>query len=301
VIVDFHTHVGDFRRAIDTELQPVTWQSLIARLDEEGIDKAVLLPVYPSPENYIGPGFLTGGGMDVREQVLEAGRHGGRIIPFGNLDPRWMGNRPDADFGPLLDWFRAQGCRGIGEVTANLPFDDARVVNMFRQAGERGLPVLFHGIGFGAGQYGLQDEPGAPRLERLLQAAPRSAIVGHGQGFWAEIAAGLSAAEKLTYPQGPVAEEGALPRLLRAYPNLYADISAGSGHNALTRDPAYGPRFLEEFQDRILFGTDVCSGDAGGRMPHLALLQRLLAEGKLSPVAFGKITWGNAARLLGGL
>ena len=301
MIVDFHTHVGDFRRSTDTHQEPVTWQNLIARLDEEGIAKAVLLPVCPSPEDCIGPGFLTQGGMDVREQVLEACRHRDRLIPFGNLDPRWLGNSPSADFGPAFDWFQAQGCKGIGEVTANLPFDDARVINMFRQAGERSLPVLFHGIGFGAGTYGLQDEPGAPRLERLLQEASGTTIIGHGQGFWAEIAAGLTAEAKMTYPKGPITEEGALPRLLRSYPNLYADISAGSGHNALTRDPEYGLRFLDEFQDRLLFGTDVCSSDPGGCMPHLALLKHLLAEGKLSPSAFEKITSGNAIRLLGGL
>ncbi|NPV09899.1 MAG: amidohydrolase family protein [Anaerolineae bacterium] len=299
MILDFHIHVGDFRRAGDTERIPVTWDNLMERLDDEGIDKAVLLPVYPSPENYIGPAFLTSGGLDVRTQVLEAARYQDRIIPFGNLDPRWLGNSPEADFGPLLDWFQEQGCRGIGEITANVPIDDPRTVNMFRQAGARGLPVLIHNVGYLPGTYGLQDHPGAPGLAKLLEAAPQTNVVGHGQGFWAEIGAGLTMQEKMGYPKGAIEEEGALPRLLRQYPNLYGDISAGSGHNAITRDPEYGVRFINEFQDRLAFGTDVCFGGPQDRMPHLTTLKRLRDEGAISQEVFDKLTYRNALQLLG--
>ena len=100
------------------------------------------------------------------------------------------------------------------------------------------------------------------------------------------------------YPTGPVLEEGAVARLLRRYPNLYCDMSAGSGFGALTRDPAYGIRFLNEFQDRVLFATDVCSAGPKGRMPHLGYLRQLLAEGSLSQAAFDKITYQNALRIL---
>ena len=298
MIIDFHTHVGDLRRSQNEPRLPVTWENLIERLDDEGIDKAVLLPVPASPENTIGRQMLLGERVSIPEQVLDAACYPDRIIPFGNLDPRWLGNSSKSDFTPLLEWFIEHGCKGIGEVTANIPFDDLRVVNMFRQIGAARLPVLFHGIGMGKGTYGLQDEPGAPRLERLLREAPETTIVGHGQGFWAEIAAGLSPEEKMGYPKGPIKEEGALPRLLRQYPNLYADISAGSGYNALTRDSEYGVAFINEFQDRLLFGTDVCFGDEQGRMPHLRHLKDLLAEGKISQAVFDNITCGNALKIL---
>lgn len=298
MIIDFHTHVGDLRSKPEPPLEPVTWDGLIARLDDEGIDKAVLLPLFPSPENHIGPGAITVGGLDVREQVLEAERRRDRLIPFGNLDPRWMGNRPYADFGPMIAWFKEHHCLGIGEVTANMPCDDPRTVNMFRQAGAAGLPVLIHNVGFLPGTYGLQDDPGMPRLESLLRQAPDTIVLGHGQGFWAEMGAGITPEEKMRYPKGPITEEGALPRLLRTCPNLYGDISAGSGHNAITRDPEYGVRFLNEFQDKLVFGTDVCSGDPSGRMPHLGTLKRLLNEGAISQTVFDKITGGNARRLL---
>jgi len=230
--------------------------------------------------------------------VLDAALHAERIIPFGNLDPRWLLNSPASDFRPLLDWFIAHGCRGIGEVTANLPFDDPRVVAMFRQSGEKGLPVTIESTGFDSGCYGLQDEPGAPRLERLLQAAPETIIIGHGPGFWAEMSADATMADKRGYPGGPIRAEGAVPRLLRAHPNLYADLSARSGWNAITRDPEYGVRFLDEFQDRLFFATDTCFADAAGQMPQLPYLQDLRDQGRLTPQAYARITGDNARRLL---
>ena len=95
-----------------------------------------------------------------------------------------------------------------------------------------------------------------------------------------------------------MAEEGSVPHLLRTYPTLYADLSAGSGYNALTRDPAYGIRFLNEFQDRLMFGTDVCFADREGRMPQLEYLRRLQAEGAISQEVFEKVVYRNALRVL---
>ncbi len=299
MIIDMHAHIGDFRLDPNDRREPLTWESLIARLDDEGIDLAVMLPVYnASPEGAPGGVCLLDDRMSVRDQVLDAARYAGRIIPFGNMDPRWLRNSPASDFRPLLDWFIAHGCKGIGEVTANLPFDDPRVVAMFRQIGEKGLLVTIESAGFEAGCYGLQDDPGSPRLERLLQAAPQTIIIGHGPGFWAEISAEVKPEDKRGYPTGPIRREGAVPRLMRRYPNLYADLSARSGYNALTRDADYGAAFLEEFQDRLLFGTDTCFADASGRMPQLGYLQSLRRAGRLSAAAYAKITGGNAQRLL---
>jgi predicted TIM-barrel fold metal-dependent hydrolase len=224
--------------------------------------------------------------------------HPDRLIPFGNLDPRWAGNSPDADFRWLLDRFIAMGCRGIGELGGDLWFDDPRVVNVFRESGALGLPVVIESSGQGPGEYGLKDEVGSPHLERLLQRAPETIVIGHGPGFWAEIGEGLTAKEKSGYPSGPVGAGGSLQRLFRTYPNLHADLSAHSGYNALTRDPEHAVRFLTEFSDRLLFGTDTCFDDEQGRMPQLGYLRGLNAAGQLSQEALDAILGGNAARLL---
>lgn len=307
MIIDFHAHVGDLR-APDTlaTLLPLSGEDLVRRLDQEGIDRAVVLPMPPSPESLHFPALFSG--LDMFGQIREALRRPDRLIPFGNLDPRLagagnrdprkIGNSGQTDFSWILQRFVDLGCAGIGEVTANIPFDDPRVINMVRQCGEWKLPVLFHGTGPGPGFYGLADEVGSPHLERLLAQAPGAILVGHGPGFWSEITADLTAEGKADYIQGPIRREGSLPRLLRRYPNLYADISAGSGHRAISLDRDYGAGFLNQFQDRIVFGTDVCFGGEAGRMPHLGYLRALLREGAIDRQAFDKITGGNALRIL---
>ncbi len=297
MIIDMHTHVADLRGPAIMERTPVTFESLIARLDDEGIDKAVLLPFGVNAEER-PLAFLFGDHADPISQIKEGMRHKDRLILFGNVDPRMGGNLATTDFSWVLERFVQMGCVGIGEVTANLEADDARVVNLFRRCGAWHLPVTIHGNAIGAGSYGLTDLPGSPRLERLLQQVPETIILGHGPGFWAEIAAGLTLEDKAGYPKGPIVEEGSLWPLMRTYPNLCCDMSAGSGHNALTRDPAQGIRFLNEFQDRIVFATDVCFSDARGRMPHLATLRRLLAEGSITQSVFDKLTYQNALRIL---
>lgn len=297
MIIDMHTHIGDLRSPGMLDRTPLTPENLIARLDDEGIDKAVVLPWPACPEAVVFPGLFDPQ-PDIISQIRAAARYPDRLILFGNADPRWGGNSSRTDFSYLLERFVEMGCVGMGEVSANIYFDDPRVVNLFRQCGQWRLPVTIESTGPGEGRYGFIDEVGSPHLERLLQQVPETTVIGHGPGFWADISADLTTEAKSGYPKGPIAEEGSVPRLLRTYPHLYADISAGSGYNALTRDPAFGVRFFNEFQDKLMFGTDVCFGDMQGRMPHLRYLRQLLAEGMLSQEAFDKITFRNAMRIL---
>ena len=307
MIIDFHTHVGDLRTSERMDRLPVTWEGLIERLDEEGIDKAVVLPIMASPESMKGPALFQPQG-DLLSQLETARRYRERIIIFGNLDPRMgclgnlephqVANPPETDFSWVLERLREMGCVGIGEITANIAVDDPRVITLVRQCGEYELPVLFHCTGPGRGVYGLYDEVGLPRLERLLQAAAGTTVIGHAPGFWAEIEGDITVEKKFVYPTGPIRKEGALIRLLRSHPNLYADISANSGFNAISRDRDFGASFLTEFQDRVLFGTDVCFGGADDRMPHLGYLRKLREENRITSEVFSKITGENALKIL---
>lgn len=307
MVIDFHAHVGDFRTPDRMDRIPVTWENLMRRLDRERIDKAVVLPLGASPESTQAP-FLFAPNPDIVGQLTAASPYRDRVMLFGNLDPRMgclgnldaeqLANPPQTDFTWILERFRELGCVGIGEVTANIPLDDPRVINLCRQCGRCGMPVLFHMTGPGRGVYGLTDEIGAPRLERLLQAAPKTTVIGHSPGFWAEISGELTQRDKFIYPTGAVETEGSLLRLLRSYPNLYADISARSGLNALSRDRDFGIRFLVEFQDRVLFGTDVCFADPEGEIPTLQYLRELLSGGAISRQVFDKITGKNAQKVL---
>ena len=92
-------------------------------------------------------------------------------------------------------------------------------------------------------------------------------------------------------------EFGRVPELMQKYPNLHGDLSAGSGFNAISRDPAFGYRFLEEFQDRLFFGTDLLR--PGQDLPQVVYLQDIAQQGHISQQAYEKIAWRNADRLLG--
>ena len=49
------------------------------------------------------------------------------------------------------------------------------------------------------------------------------------------------------------------------YPNLFGDMSANSGNNAMSRDPEFTADFLKRHQDKLFFGSDCsCSDGHGG-------------------------------------
>jgi hypothetical protein len=58
---------------------------------------------------------------------------------------------------------------------------------------------------------------------------------------------------------------GLTDRYLADYPNMFGDLSAGSGLNALTRDEDFTRGFLERHQDKLLFGSDCSDPTAAAR------------------------------------
>ena len=218
---------------------------------------------------------------------------------FCTVDPRVIPSLSEEQVGEYLRQYRERGARGIGELVAELPFDDPRCFALFRQAERLKLPVTFH-IGLTDAEYGLRDEPGLPRLERALQAFPGLIFIGHSQRFWSELSGDVTDGERGLYPSGPVAPGGRVPELLRKYPNLHADLSAGSGFNAITRDPDFGYAFLEEFQGQLHFACDICSS-ADGDAPFLGLsayLDEAVLSNRISDRAYRAICRDNSLKLL---
>ena len=264
-------------------------EDLISHHDKVGIEKAALLPMV-SPEGITEP--------QSNEEILKICRkYPDRFVPFCNLDPRAMTNSPDTPLGDILRQYRDKGCKGVGEVTANLPFGDLMVQNLFKHVQEVGFPLTFHISTKIGGTYGLYDDPGLPQLERSLRTFPDLKFFGHSQAFWAEMAPLATPADRDEYPNYPVKEEGVIPKLFRRYPNLYGDLSAGSGCNALARDPGYAAKFLDEFQDRLMFGTDITI--PGTPTPLVDLLLKFREEKRISEEIFQKVARENAVRLLG--
>lgn len=288
VFIDIHAHAQRVEGAPRHGLRPwATARQLLARYDELGIAAGVVHPL-------IGPEFYEPqGNADILE-MAEA--HPERIIPFFCIHPAAIGNSDQTDFRPLIAHYLERGCKGFGEVTFNVPFDDPRLVNLLTQLSEFKLPMTIHLAARAGGCYGLIDEPGLPGLAAALERFPGIDFLGHSPVFWTEIARLEDPAERTRYPKSVFQEEGAVPRLMRRFGNLHGDLSAGSGCNALVRNPDYAVQFLAEFQDRLLFGTDICAPDTPA--PLAAFLIDLRDRGRISGTVFEKVACGNARRLL---
>lgn len=290
MFVDIHLHTvkktGVPRAAGDNYATP---EQLIGMMDAAGVDRGILLPgVSPECRTQYSP----------TEDILDiCGQYPERFMPFCNIDPRAESNSAAADLSRQLEYYKSRGCKGVGEVTANLAFTDPLVLNLFVHCQACEMPVIFHiAPRASGGHYGLVDELHLPGLERCLRLFPDLIFIGHSQPFWSEVGGDVTEGQRNGYPEGPVAPGGTVLRLMRAYPNLYADISAGSGYNALARDPDFGVAFLSEFRQRLFFGTDICSPANDPRQAQL--LRRLRDEGKITGDVFESISWRNANRVL---
>jgi predicted TIM-barrel fold metal-dependent hydrolase len=297
MFIDIHAHA--YRKPVPFVVKFCTAEELIKRYDELGIEKGVLLPIV-SPEIYF---------PQANEDILDmAEQYPDRLIPFCNIDPRALTNSPEAPLDKVLSYYRDRGCKGIGEVMLNVPVMDPLVQNLFRHAEKVGLPVIFDGSDQVGGDFGLYDDPGLPQLEHTLQRFPKLIIFGHGPVFWSEIGKLETPGERAIIfdlnghqvgrlPSGPIKEEGVVPKLFRRYSNLYGDLSDYTAYNAISRDPEYGPKFLDEFQDRLFFGTDMCFPDMP--IPLIDLLINWRDTKKMSEKVFNKIARENAIKLLG--
>ncbi|RLF05269.1 MAG: hypothetical protein DRK00_04855 [Thermoprotei archaeon] len=279
-IVDFHTHVGEVR-SFSRRLKG--WvraglEDLLEYMEEAGVDWAVVLsvPCSSDPHSRI---------ISNRALLKLVEGCEGRLVPFCSPDPR--GSRAPRELRELLE----EGCRGLGEVKAPIRIDDPRLDKLLEVAEELGVPALVH-IEEAPGLYYCH---GMGALDEVLSRHPDLKLIAHGPGWWRHISAdpGTEA-----YPKGPVRAEGLVHKLLRKHDNLYADISATSGLNALTRDPEHAYRFLLEFQDKILYGTDFpCLSEYGQYGPDGSHLKFLKGLG-LPSSALRRILRENAEQLL---
>ena len=271
-MIDFHVHMGNLYREGYPKKPPLTVHQVVNWMDREGIDLAVLLPL-ESPEGSWGY-FLTEEAVEARNLYPE------RLIAFVNVDPRY----PCA--AQFIDHFVTRhGCKGFGEHVNGLAFDDPRNKVIYAKCDEYALPIVLD-----IDSKLCYDDPGLPRLESCLKEFPNVKWCGHGEAFWSAISA---EDPRSGYPKGPVKPGGAVDRLLAEYDNLYADLSAGSGYNAMTRDPDFSRGFIERHWRKLLWGTDIVG--VGQDLPQVAWIRSL----DISEEVRTAIADGNARRLLG--
>ncbi len=246
-----------------------------------GVARTLLLP---------GAGWMIAGapcgGNDWCRRLVE--EQPGHYLRFTTADP----TEPDAT--RILDRDLASGAIGIGEQKFGVAVDGPEMRRVYEVARAYRVPVLIH---FEHARYNL----GIAAFEQVLRDYPTVTFIGHAQTWWANIAAGLP--EDL-YPMGRVTPGGLTDRLLADYPNLYGDLSAGSGLNALRRDPEFTRGFLLRHRRKLIWGSDCpCADGAGANWKE----RRCIGRGSLNelwrltegPLHFREIVWDNAVRVFG--
>jgi predicted TIM-barrel fold metal-dependent hydrolase len=201
------------------------------------------------------------------------------------------------------------GAVSIGELKFHLALDSSEMRRVYDLAAELQVPVMMHIQTFPHFEGELPYNTGYTQFDKILRAYPKTTFVGHADLFWAHISADVPADRG--YPAGPIKPGGLTDRWLSDFPNLYADMSANSGNNALSRDPEFSRSFLIRHKTKLIFGSDCSCADGNGSgisqnnnpeasrlagkcvaRETLGLLQRLA-----SPDVFRAVSWDNGIRL----
>ncbi len=273
--VDIHTHLGQ-QWGTKEKLEAI---DLLKWMDEHEIAQAVVLPLI-NPESWDHP-------LTTDFILKETKDHRDRLIPFCSIDPRTINLNAQAK-RDLLHKYQDAGCKGFGESKPGVAMDDPRNLEIFSACADVGFPVLFH-----LDNARNTDKPGLPGLENVLKALPEGIFIGHAQGWWASISGDVEQSTLQQYPKGKVHPGGAMGRLYDTYPNIYGDVSAGSGANAFSRDPEHGREFCIKYADRLLFGTDYLAPGQG--VPQFEVFDSF----NLPEEVAAKIYRDNARKLLG--
>jgi predicted TIM-barrel fold metal-dependent hydrolase len=277
-VIDIHQHVAYSGRP-----DPV----LLAHQRAMGITTTILLPAGRSvntPSTHAG----VANGLQAEALGNEACF---RFAEAHRGEFRFAANEvPDVD-GAIAEVERYLKLGGlmIAEQKFGVECDSPAMQRIYEVARAFEVPVLMHWQ-FRMYNYGFE------RFHRMLEKYPRVRFIGHAQTWWANIDKG-HADQSVLYPKGPVTPGGLTDRYLADYPNMFGDLSAGSGLNALTRDEAFTRDFLVRHQDKLLYGSDCNDRDGGGPKCQgtqtIATIRRLAASRTIER----KLLHGNALKV----
>ncbi|MBE5732094.1 MAG: hypothetical protein E7353_03565 [Clostridiales bacterium] len=290
--IDVHAHATAFPQfapPFPSGYRMNNAEEVIAMYDKLNIEKGILLPLGIEGQ------FQT---ITSEECAYVASLHPDRFEWFCYVDPRSRGYSTKEDLSKILMHYKKLGAKGVGELMAQMYIDDPYMDNLFYHCAECDMPVTIHIAPKVSGYYGIVDDLGLPRLEKMLKKHKNLKILGHSQLFWAEISGDLTEAERDGYPTGKVKEPGRITQLMREYENLYCDVSANSGMNALMRDPDHAHKFIEEFSDRLLYGCDYTATFNTHTYEMNDFLSEITDNGIMSDENFYKFVRGNAEKLL---
>lgn len=285
MIIDAHNHPDWLGHDLERFLADMAWHL---------IDITWLLS-WECPKDEFDPNYCAGvfGGMDQSGPAPFS-----RCLSYAERAPDKfvLGCAPDPRRPGAIDRLQAlidvYNVRVYGELKLRMIYDNPDALRMFRFCGEKGLPVVVH-IDYDMDSGQNYPRPnwwyggGIDAFERAVRACPDTIFLGHGPGFWSHISGG-DKCDREPYPVGEIVPGGKVLEMLKRYPNLYCDLSAASGCNALKRDPEFARDFLIEFQDRVLYARDSLDGVMKEALNSLNLPARVR----------DKIDCGNALKLV---
>jgi predicted TIM-barrel fold metal-dependent hydrolase len=276
-IIDIHQHTN-YRHRKDAHL--------LAHQSAMGITTTILLPAgTPTTRPSTHDGKSNGLAADAfgNESCMKlAQAHPGAYL--------WGANEvTDLDTAPaeIEKWLKLGACI-IAEQKFDVECDSSHSQKLYALAAAYNVPILLH---FQNQRYNR----GYERFHTMLAKHPKTVFIGHAQTFWGNIDKNHKPTD--LYPKGKITPGGLTDRYLADYANFFADMSAGSGLNALTRDEEHTTDFFQRHQDKILYGSD-CA-DHLGRGPGCQGAQTIAMIRKLSPTKTveRKILFENAQNL----
>jgi predicted TIM-barrel fold metal-dependent hydrolase len=260
--------------------------SNLAHMDGCGVSNAVILARDPTPD-----------------QLRAIQQHGDRLTWAVSTDITTDGA------AERLTAAVKQGALGFGEMKFHLAADAPAFQRAYALAADLGVPILVH----------FQEVPhfdgegvfatGFKTFHTMLRKFSGTTFLGHADAFWANVDAKYD--DGAAYPTGPISRGGVTDLLLGDYANLFGDLSANSGNNAMSRDEEFTRDFLRRHQDKLIFGSDCSCVDGRGTgiaqannpaaarlagkcvaRETLALLQR-----STDPPLFRKLVFDNSRRI----
>ena len=278
-IIDIHQHVGYAGRGDE---------GLIAHQRAMGVTMTVLLPA-GRPVNTASTHEGVSNGLQAQclgnDPCYRLARAHATAFAFGANEV------PDIEGATAeIERYLKRGACIIAEQKFGVECDSPEMQKIYQLARARKVPVLMHWQ-FQMYNYGFE------RFHKVLEQYPTVNFLGHAQTWWANIDRN-NRDQTVMYPKGPVTAGGLTDRYLSDYANMYGDLSAGSGLNALTRDEDFTRDFLVRHQNKLLFGSD-CT-DVAGSGPQcqgaqtIAAIRRLSADKRIER----KLLYENARKLL---
>ena len=277
-IIDIHQHLGYSGRPDDV---------LLRHQHEMGITTTILLPAGRSVKT-----ASTHDGVANGLQAQALGNEACRQFAKAHSKEYRFGSNevPDVDGATAeIERYLKLGGVVIAELKFGVECDSREMQAIYALAAEHRVPVLMHWQ-FQMYNYGFE------RFAKMLEKYSKVNFLGHAQTWWANIDRNNND-QSVMYPKGPVTRGGLTDRYLSDYPNMFGDLSAGSGLNALTRDEEFTRDFIARHQDKLVYGSD-CSDHVGSGTACQGA-QTIAAIRRLSPskAVERKLLYGNAKRL----